>query len=63
LGSPEGDLSDGLSHPSVLVNNFCIPATGNPALDSIADLPGPGSLSISGDALFFSFPSGAFLTE
>jgi hypothetical protein len=52
-----------LSHPSVLVSNFCTPATGNPALDSIVDLPGPGSLSLSGDALFFASPSRAFLTE
>ena len=57
MGLPAGDLSDGLSHPSVLVSNFYIPATGNPALDTIADLQGPGSLSLFGDAQFFASPS------
>jgi hypothetical protein len=46
----------------VLVSNFCIPATGSLSLDGLADLPGPGSISLPGDAQFFS-PSGAFLTE
>jgi hypothetical protein len=54
VGSPSGDLSDGLPHAGVLVSNFCIPPTGNNALDGIADLPGPGSLSLSGNAQFFS---------
>jgi hypothetical protein len=56
MGSPAGDLSDGLPHAGILVSNFCIPATGNLALDGIADLPGPGSLSLSGNAQFFSGP-------
>ncbi len=51
-GSPAGDLTDGNPHSSTLVSNFCIPATGSPALDSLADLPGPGSLSLVGDAQF-----------
>jgi hypothetical protein len=55
-GSPAGDLSDGLPHAGVLVSNFCIPATGQIALDGIADLPGPGSLSLSGNAQFVSGP-------
>ena len=42
--------------PAVLVSNFCIPATGNLALDGIADLPGPGSLSLPGNAQFVSGP-------
>jgi hypothetical protein len=43
-----GDLTDGLPHASILVSKFCIPATGNGALDGIANLPGPGSLSLPG---------------
>ena len=61
-GSPSGDLHDGLPHASTLVSDFCIPATNNPALDGLADLPGPGSLSLGGEAQFGS-PSGAFLTD
>jgi len=62
-GSPGGDLTDGLPHPSVLVSNFCIPKTGGAAVDNTADLPGPGSLSLLGNAQFFASPSGAFLTD
>jgi hypothetical protein len=32
-------------------------------LDGIADLPGPGSISLPGNAQFVASPSGAFLTE
>jgi hypothetical protein len=53
-GSPAGDLTDGLPHAGVLVSNFCIPPTGSPALDNLADLPGPGSLSLPGNAQFFA---------
>ena len=60
-GSPGGNLTDGQPHPSVLVSNFCIPATGNGSVDGAADLPGPGSLSLPGNAQFFASPSGAFL--
>ena len=60
-GSPGGDLSDGQPHASVLVSNFCIPPTGNAQVDGIGDLPGPGSLSLGGNAQFFASPSGAFL--
>ena len=55
-GSPAGDLTDGLPHPGVLVSNFCIPATGSLALDGLADLPGPGSLSLPGNAQFVAGP-------
>ena len=60
-GSPGGDLSDGQPHASVLVSNFCIPPTGNAQVDGIGDLPGPGSLSLPGNAQFVASPSGAFL--
>ena len=49
-GSPAGDLTDGLPHPSKLGSVFCIPATGNAAIDPAADLPGPGAFSITGNA-------------
>ncbi len=55
-GSPAGDLSDGAPHAGVLVSNFCIPQTGSLALDGLADLPGPGSLSLPGNAQFFAVP-------
>ncbi len=51
-GSPSGDLNDHLPHPSVLVSSFCIPPTNNVALDNTADLPGPGSLSLPGNAQY-----------
>jgi hypothetical protein len=49
-GSPGGDLTDGQPHPSKLASAFCIPATGNVAIDPAADLPGPGAFSITGNA-------------
>jgi hypothetical protein len=52
----------GLPHASTLASDFCITATGSGALDNIADLPGPGSVSLPGNAQFFS-PSGAFIAE
>jgi hypothetical protein len=55
-GSPAGDLTDGAPHAGVLVSNFCIPPTGSLALDGLADLPGPGSLSLPGNAQFFAVP-------
>jgi hypothetical protein len=45
---------------ATLVSNFCIPATGSPALDNLANLPGPGTLSLPGVTVLSS-PSGAFL--
>ena len=55
-GSPAGDGSDGLPHPSTLVSIFCIPMTGNLSVDGIADLPGPGSISLPGNATFTVVP-------
>jgi hypothetical protein len=49
-GAPAGDLTDGNPHPSKLASVFCIPTTGNIALDLSADLPGPGAFSITGNA-------------
>jgi hypothetical protein len=47
-GSPAGNLSDMAAHPSVLASVFCIPATGNPAVDGVSDLPGPGAIGLNG---------------
>jgi hypothetical protein len=62
-GSPSGDLTDGLPHASVLVSTFCIPKTEFAPLDALGDLPGPGSLSLPGNAQFVASPSGAFLAD
>ena len=55
-GAPGGDLTDGLPHPSTLISVFCIPKTNNPSVDGIADLPGPGSISLPGDAQYVVVP-------
>ena len=47
-GTPAGNLSDMAAHPSVLASVFCIPATGNPAVDGVSDLPGPGAIGLNG---------------
>ena len=47
---PAGNLSDGLPHNSNLASVFCIPATGNAAVDGVADLPGPGAIGLNGNA-------------
>ena len=49
-GTPAGNLSDGQPHPAVLGSVFCIPATGNGAVDGVADLPGPGAIGLNGTA-------------
>ena len=49
-GMPAGNLSDGLPHNSNLASVFCIPATGNAAVDGVADLPGPGAIGLNGNA-------------
>jgi hypothetical protein len=47
---PAGDISDGAPHNSNLAAVFCIPATGNAAVDGVADLPGPGAIGLNGNA-------------
>ena len=49
-GSPAGNLSDGMPHTGVLGAVFCIPNTGNIAIDIAADLPGPGAIGLNGMA-------------
>ena len=47
-GSPAGNLTDGAPHPAVLGSVFCIPNTGNIAIDISADIPGPGAIGLNG---------------
>jgi len=47
-GVPAGDVSNHAPHTGVLAGVFCVPKTGNAALDGVAALPGPGALAISG---------------
>ena len=47
-GLAAGDLSDGNPHQSVIASVFCIPKTGNVAVDGVAALPGPGAIAING---------------
>lgn len=49
-GSPAGDLTDGLAHPTTLVNVFCVPPLFDGSLDGSTDLPGPGAMAIPGQA-------------
>jgi hypothetical protein len=46
-GLPAGDLSDGNPHQSIIASVFCIPKTGNVAVD-VAALSGPGAIAING---------------
>jgi len=47
-GSPAGDISDGQPHVSTIAAVFCIPKTGNVAVDGVAALPGPGAIGLNG---------------
>ncbi len=47
-GTAAGDVSDGQPHRSVIGAVFCIPKTGNVAVDGVAALPGPGAIGLNG---------------
>jgi len=47
-GSPAGALTVGTPKNVTLASTFCIPATGNGAVDGSAALPGPGAISLPG---------------
>ncbi|HLK12908.1 MAG TPA: hypothetical protein VKW76_16150, partial [Candidatus Binatia bacterium] len=47
-GAALGNVSDGAAHAGVIAGSFCVPKTGNFAIDPVADLPGPGTTSING---------------
>jgi hypothetical protein len=49
-GTTTGDLTNNLPHAGVLSSLYCIPPTGNGAVDGSADLPGPGGASLNGTA-------------
>jgi hypothetical protein len=48
-GTPSGPLAPSTPSPAVLASVFCIPATGNVAVDGVADLPGPGAIGLTGN--------------
>ena len=48
-GSPAGALTTGgAAKPATLASIFCIPPSFNSLVDSAADLPGPGAVSLPG---------------
>jgi hypothetical protein len=49
MGSPAGDLRDGALHHAVQSSIFCIPNSGDPLVDAVADLPGTGAITLSGE--------------
>jgi hypothetical protein len=61
VGRPSGNLTDGGPHAGVLSSVFCIPSSGDVTVDTIANLPGPGAVTLTGDAQLVPSPDGAFL--
>jgi hypothetical protein len=49
-GAPAGSLTDGAAHASTLASIFCIQPTFNATVDAAGDLPGPGAVTLSGNA-------------
>jgi hypothetical protein len=49
-GSTGGDLTDHLPHDATLASVFCIPPTYSGLVDPAAGLPGPGAVSLPGQA-------------
>jgi hypothetical protein len=47
-GSAAGNLANGEPHAATVVSTFCVPASGA-IVDDVADLPGPGAISIAGE--------------
>ena len=47
-GFAAGDLTDGDPHSLALLDLQCVAATGNAAVDSLSDFPGPRALTIAG---------------
>lgn len=47
-GTPAGSLLDLAPHPATFLNLGCSAASGDSAVDSLADLPGPGAGSVTG---------------
>jgi hypothetical protein len=49
-GSPSGDLRGGASLAAIQASVFCIPKSGSALVDSVANLPGPGAVTLAGRA-------------
>jgi len=47
-GSPAGPVVDGAPHAQKLVTNFSVPPTFDATVDASANLPGPGTLALTG---------------
>lgn len=47
-GSPAGPVVDGAPHAQKLVTNFAVPPTFDATVDAAANLPGPGTLALTG---------------
>ena len=56
-GTPAGNVFDGASHAQKLITNFCIPPTFNATVDASANLPGPGTLALTGVTELCSSPN------
>jgi hypothetical protein len=49
-GVPGGDLQPGAPRATTLASVYCIPGSGSPLVDTVANLPGPGAVTLVGDA-------------
>jgi hypothetical protein len=49
-GVAGGDLRPELPRSSTLASVFCIPSSGSPLVDTVANLPGPGATTLAGSA-------------
>jgi hypothetical protein len=47
-GTPAGSLLDFAAHAATFLSLGCAPASGDPLVDSLADLPGPAAASVTG---------------
>ncbi len=47
-GQTAGDLRDGSLHDAIQASVFCIPNSGDALVDAVADLPGPGAVTLTG---------------
>jgi hypothetical protein len=50
IGSPAGDLTGGGALAQTLSSVYCIPKTGSILINSVANLPGPGAVTLKGSA-------------
>jgi hypothetical protein len=55
-GVPSGDLSAGGPLDTTLASVFCIPGSGSPLVDTVANLPGPGAVTLAGEAVLETTP-------